>query len=315
MISELPADSTAKSLPESLQQPASRSLRNRGTGAVRRRLKSEIRNFAVCFVRLLAGTRHGFGDGMADILHDGEPSAPGSGRNSLILDHFQQLLVQLPKMPLEILALIFEDVGPFDFALSLSDNLAPFIPSNRYAKLQLSYPAFLELCTRLRGDPHLAKFVVELAITFTSGNCFDYDLNDEEFVFDFLRSATSLTSLSVKHNPRFRSRVLSAKFVVASYAALKTLSFDHESPNPPNSLSHQYRYLALTPPLDRLSITWEFGESDLLDEPVFTAEESAELEAGDVLALAAAGITGESHSTWRAERADSGRSAASGAED
>ena len=224
----------------------------------------------------------------------------------LILRHSQSLVANLQNLPLEILELIFKDlIIPLNYCGPLATAVNPYIPSSSYEKLDLSYPQLLQLCRLINGSSHLARVVVELRCDSADRNV-DYRPEDEKILFDFFRSATSLTTLQIRRCPRLQSRLLSVKFALASYRNLTQLSLHSYSSDPLRSPPHHYQYLSSFRRLERLEISWEsdYHNSDLLEQPFYRSGQVAQFKREDRAAIQSAGAGGESPPTFYEAQSD-----------
>ena len=103
----------------------------------------------------------------------------------------------------------------------VSPALKPYFQRNLYRSIQVDYPHFLRLCTH---SLHHASLVKSLKIEGASGATAYYQLEHEDTIYNFFKSATSLKSIAISSsNPRLQYRILSPKFAVGCFAKLEVL--------------------------------------------------------------------------------------------
>ena len=227
----------------------------------------------------LAGTQDGRRRTHRLTERSGELACTQFRRFPLILRLFQSILQNLPA---EILALIFEDPVTSEVTAALSRAIRPFTRANIYRKLDVDYPKFLKLCELIQGSLNLAGLVIELRLSMMD----EYDEPDEEPLFDFFRSATSLQVLEIKDPDYLLTRLLSVKFVSVCYSSLTQLELSPYN-YPAETLSLQFRNLGFIPRLERLSIDCDWFAVDVKAD---ARSWLAELWEEESVALQTAGI-------------------------
>lgn len=205
-------------------------------------------------------------------------------------------LSTLEQLPNELLDKIYgglpaSKVKQFQFRRyhPLSRRLRPYAEEVHYREFQISYPRFLRLCVAIQGSPHLVKYIKELTIDDSTEIAYDasgrqiydfdrvtpdYKVGDESAVFRFFCTATSLEKLDPQKLPRLQQRLLSARFTMSCYKALKslTLGFDDS-----HTFLDKIRFLPFIDQLQHLHmhVTPEEVRDEEAPMPVaFTTEET-----------------------------------------
>ena len=142
----------------------------------------------------------------------------------------------------------------------VSPALKPYFQRNLYRSVKLDYLHFLLLCT---DSLHHATLVKTLKIEEAPSATADYQIEHEDTIYNFFKSATPLKSLAISSsNPRLQYRVISAKFVVACFEELEVL--DVSVPRT-RHFSTDTRYLSCFAELRHLAV--ELSDTRLGVEP------------------------------------------------
>ena len=127
-------------------------------------------------------------------------------------------------LPGELLDIIFDEIWSEEPQVThpVSSALKPYFQRNLYRSIKLDYTHFLLLCA---DSLHLASLVKNLKITGSRSAPQDYEIGNEDTIYIFFKSATSLRFLDTSSAvPRLPYRILSPKFAIGCFPSLESLA-------------------------------------------------------------------------------------------
>lgn len=192
---------------------------------------------------------------------------PSVASRVISLSSFSQLS-RLELLPVELLGAVFDQVASTDGDLlplvdGLSTQLLPFVRRQLYGNLTIrKFSRFAKLCAATQDVQAVRQSTTQLHINMYSWSSKTLH-TQRALLYEFLKSTTSLSSLTLQCHEDRLSQFLSVKFSLFCYATLHTLRLPYVLMSPTRIL----RYIALLPNLKTLDVTcfsetWSYRQEE-----------------------------------------------------